>query len=89
MPRILGEAMHRSQSSKNLIIRLKTEARIGDPVLDSKGRFYGTIFDIFGPVDAPFASVRLHDDSMTLEGKELYLGEKKPRRGMRRKPRRR
>ncbi|MBN2334445.1 hypothetical protein JXL21_02720, partial [Candidatus Bathyarchaeota archaeon] len=58
----LGDVMHRSPSTGNLIVKLEAETRIGEPVFDAKGKRVGTVFDIFGPVEAPFASVRTRDD---------------------------
>jgi rRNA processing protein Gar1 len=87
----LGEVLHRSGSSGHLIVKLETETRIGEPVYDGKGGRVGTVFDIFGPVDAPFASVRTRGDEDESAHKALFLGEQgrkgKPRRksGRRRK----
>jgi rRNA processing protein Gar1 len=73
----LGDVLHRSGSSGHLIVRLKTETHIGEPVYDSKGNRVGTVFDIFGPVEAPFASVRTREDDEAAEHGALFLGEGK------------
>jgi RNA-binding protein len=70
----IGEVLHMSKSGK-LIVRLHTEARIGQPVLDRGGRRVGQVFDIFGPVEAPYASIKLRDEKDD-HPKELYLGER-------------
>ena len=71
----LGEVLHRSGSNGHLIVKLETETRIGEPVYDVKGSRVGTVFDIFGPVDAPFASVRTRGDEDESTHKALFLGE--------------
>ena len=81
----LGEVLHRSGSSGNLIVKLEAETRIGEPVYDDKGGRVGTVFDIFGPVDAPFASVRTRGDGDESTHKALFLGE----HGRKGKPRKR
>jgi rRNA processing protein Gar1 len=73
--RKLGETLHVSSSSRNVIVRLESETRIGEPVMDSKGRRIGEVFDIFGPVDSPYASVKLKGDSSEASVTQLYLGE--------------
>jgi rRNA processing protein Gar1 len=69
----LGETLHRSKSSGHLIIRLDAEARIGEPVMDSRGKRVGEVFDIFGPVETPYASVKLKDDSNIKQFFELFI----------------
>ena len=79
---LLGTAVHQSKGSNNLIIKLKTEARIGQIVLDKSGKKIGTIFDIFGPVESPFASIKL-ENNVKLEkigGKPIYLGNSPPKK---------
>ena len=71
----LGDVLHRSGSSGNLIVRLEAETRIGEPVYDDKGGRVGTVFDIFGPVDAPFASVKTRGDEDESTYKAVFLGE--------------
>ena len=85
----LGDVLHRSGSSGNLIVKLETETRIGEPVYDGKGNRVGTVFDIFGPVDSPFASVRTRGDEDASTHKALFLGERSGQGKPRKKPRRR
>ncbi len=73
----LGDVLHRSGSSGHLIVRLEAETHIGEPVYDSKGNRVGTVFDIFGPVEAPFASVRTREDEEADKHGALFLGEGK------------
>ena len=58
---MLGKGIHQSKSSKNIIITLNTDANIGQSVVDKDGEPIGKIFDIFGPVDLPFASIKLNE----------------------------
>ena len=46
---------------------------IGDEVLDGKRRRIGRVYRIFGPVDAPYASVALDGDAAVESGTELYF----------------
>lgn len=73
----LGDVLHRSGSSGHLIVRLEAETHIGEPVYDGKGNRVGTVFDIFGPVEAPFASVRTREEKEVAEHGALFLGEGK------------
>lgn len=85
----LGDVLHRSGSSGRLIVRLEADTRIGEPVYDGKGNRVGTVFDIFGPVEAPFASVRTREDDEETQHKALFLGEREKRGKPRDRPRRR
>jgi rRNA processing protein Gar1 len=73
----LGDVLHRSGSSGHLIVRLEAETSIGESVYDGKGNRVGTVFDIFGPVEAPFASVRTREAEEETKHKALFLGEPK------------
>jgi rRNA processing protein Gar1 len=82
---VLGKALHESKGSKNLIITLQADTRIGQPVTDNNGKMIGKVFDIFGPVETPYASIRLNDgvELGKIENKPVFLGrapEKKKRR---------
>ena len=86
---VLGKALHESKGSKNLIITLQADTRIGQPVSDKNGKMIGKVFDIFGPVETPYASIRLNDgvELGKIENKPVFLGrapEKKKRRKQRR-----
>ena len=74
---LLGKGMHQSRGNNNLIITLEADARIGLSVTDREGKYLGKIFDIFGPVTTPYASIKL-DEGVELgkvEGKPIYLGK--------------
>lgn len=70
----LGAVLHVSKSSGNLILKMSRDAKIGDAVTDSKGKRIGVVFDIFGPVETPYASVKTgRKDSERFIGKDLFL----------------
>jgi len=53
----IGRALHVS-SSKNIILKAENLPKIGDKVIDENLRSLGIISDIFGPVSAPYISVK-------------------------------
>jgi len=53
----IGRVLHVS-SDKNLIIRVENLPRIGDRVVDEHLKPVGRVFDIFGPVAAPYVAVK-------------------------------
>jgi len=82
-PQRAGELLHNTKTGRP-VYRLTAEARIGQPVLNNKGRRVGDVFDIFGPVTAPYASVRLREGE-TEPPKEIFLGERSERRPQKRR----
>jgi rRNA processing protein Gar1 len=77
--RRLGKILHVSQTTGNFIVKAQSEARIGEKVFDSKLHEVGYVFDFFGPVSAPYASVKPNlSNPHRLVGQVLYLvgGEK-------------
>jgi rRNA processing protein Gar1 len=83
---MLGKGMHQSKGNHNLIITLQLDARIGQIVFDKDGNSIGKIFDIFGPVETPYASIKLNEglELGKVDGKPVFLGgiplKKKKRR---------
>jgi rRNA processing protein Gar1 len=74
----IGTVMHISKSSKNLILESSRNAKIGETVTDSNGKRVGVVFDIFGPIDSPYASVRTRvKNPESLIGAELFSGQTK------------
>ncbi|MEM0216601.1 MAG: Gar1/Naf1 family protein [Candidatus Bathyarchaeia archaeon] len=53
----LGSALHIS-SSGNIIVKIENLPKIGDKVVDENLNVVGEVFDIFGPVSAPYAAVK-------------------------------
>lgn len=84
--KLIGKGMHQSKGNNNLIITLETETRIGQPVADKNGSPIGKIFDVFGPVDAPYASIKLFEnvDIGKPEGKPVFLSDRKDKKQKRR-----
>ena len=71
----IGTVMHISRSSGNLILESSRNAKIGETVTDSKGKRVGLVFDVFGPVDSPYASVRTRiKNPERFIGAELFSG---------------
>jgi RNA-binding protein len=69
---------HVSSSSGNLILRAERQVKIGETIADSRGKHVGQVFDVFGPVDAPFIAVKTRiKDPEKLLGEGLFLGKRK------------
>jgi|TARA_B100001971_G_scaffold135769_1_gene125402 rRNA processing protein Gar1 len=76
----VGTVSHISRSSGNLILESSRNAKIGETVFDYKGKRVGVVFDVFGPVNKPYASVRTRIKKPEhLIGAELYSGRGKSR----------
>ena len=60
----IGVVLHVG-SSGNMILRAENLPRIGDQVTDENLKRVGTVFDVFGPVSAPYAAVRPSVDEPT------------------------
>ena len=74
----VGTSSHISSSSGNLILRAERQVKIGETIAASRGKQIGHVFDIFGPVDAPFIAVKTKmKDPEKLLGEDLFLGKKK------------
>ncbi len=86
----LGKYLHTTPQSL-AILRLKIVPSIGEGVFDEKGRQIGQVADVFGPVAAPYGSIKLFAGKSQLQlpkGSELYLAEGKqiPKRGTHGRP---
>jgi len=74
----VGTSSHISSSSGNLILRAERQVKIGEAIEDSRGKQIGHVFDVFGPVEAPFIAVKTRmKDPEKLLGEDLFLGKKK------------
>ena len=84
---LIGNIKHQSKGNKNLIITLQADARIGQNVFDKNGKQIGKIFDIFGPVISPYASIKLNDkvELGKSKGKPLFLIQSPTRKKKHRK----
>jgi RNA-binding protein len=71
----LGTVLHVSSSSGNLILKADGSVKIGDVVVDGRGKKIGSVFDLFGPVSAPFVAVRPRVESPEkCVGEPLFVG---------------
>ena len=74
----VGSSSHISSSSGNLILRAERQIKIGEAIADSRGKQIGHVFDVFGPVEAPFIAVKTKmKDPEKLLGEDLFFGKKK------------
>ncbi len=87
---VIGRGMHVSKGNGNLIVKLEYETRIGMDIADKEGRPMGKVFDVFGPVGAPFASIRLIENYPMgdPDGKLVFKGERPKRQYDKRRDRR-
>lgn len=84
----IGRVLHISPSGK-AVLKAETVPRIGDTVLNGKGRVVGRVFDILGPVDSPYVEVEV-ESKRKIVGRLLYVSPKPKnlkRKVKRRKPR--
>ena len=81
----IGEVMHLARSGR-LIVKLTSEARPGEILVDSAGKRVGKIAELIGPVKAPYASViPMTDRTARLVGAKVFsAGMAKPARRQRR-----
>jgi RNA-binding protein len=60
--------------SKNLVVKAENTPKIGSNVVDENLKTVGTIFDVIGPVTAPYAVIRpTVKETANLANKQLYL----------------
>ncbi|MEM3641026.1 MAG: Gar1/Naf1 family protein [Candidatus Bathyarchaeia archaeon] len=77
----LGLVLHVS-SSRNFIVKIENTPKIGETVVDENLRPVGEVFDVFGPVSAPYAAVKQKiSKPETLVNKTVYLFPSKKRLG--------
>lgn len=87
---LIGKGMHLSKGNGNLIVALEAETRIGMDVADKDGNPMGKVFDVFGPVEAPYASVQLIEGFPmgNPKGKPVFKGERPKKKFDKRRRRR-
>ncbi len=60
--------------SKNIIVKTEKSPKIGAEVVDENLKVIGKVFDIIGPVSAPYAVVKpTVSDPVKLVNKPVYL----------------
>lgn len=64
----LGKVLHLS-SNKNLILRTKNKVKTRAVVLNDELKQVGLVFDIFGPINNPYVSIK-----PTVNNPEQYVG---------------
>ncbi len=87
---LIGKGLHVSKGNGNLVVLLESETRIGMDIADKDGNPMGKIFDVFGPIDAPYASIRLIEGYPMGDpsGKPVFKGERPKRKFDKRRQRR-
>ena len=81
----IGRTLHIS-SNKNIILKAESLPKLGDKVVDENLRSVGMVFDIFGPVSAPYLSVKTAvEEPHQLVDHILYTVPAKPPKEKRRK----
>lgn len=77
----LGSVLHKSSQGK-LIVRVDFAPTLSSVVVSSNLDRVGKVFDVFGPIDKPYVSVKLFKGikSEQLVGKNLYLLNKKDKK---------
>lgn len=70
----VGEIIHKAKSGR-LILKLyeQTTIKSGDTIVDSQGKKIGTVNELIGSVNSPYASViLLKDDLKTKSGEKVF-----------------
>ena len=59
--------------SKNIIVKTEKTPKIGSEVVDENLKVVGKVFDIIGPVSAPYAVIKSVSEPAKLVNKPVYL----------------
>jgi RNA-binding protein len=77
----LGKALNVTPS-QSVVVKIDKTPQIGATVVDEKLKVVGKVFDIIGPVSAPYAVVKpTVKEPAKLTNKQLYLLLSKKERG--------
>lgn len=69
----IGRALHIG-SSRDIIVKIENIPKIGEIVVDENLRPVGKVFDIFGPVSSPYATIKpTIKETEKLMKKPLYV----------------
>jgi rRNA processing protein Gar1 len=69
----LGKVLHITPS-RSIIVKIENIPKIGEKVVDENMRTLGNIFDIIGPVHAPYAIIKpATKETKNLVNKTLYV----------------
>ena len=74
--RRLGKVLHLSSMTGHPIVKARTTPRIGEKVYSGDLKPIGYVFDVFGPVDAPYVAVKPLNSQLK-PVKTLFLLESK------------
>lgn len=80
----VGKFLHLSNLTNNiLIIRLNEPLRIGTVIYDKKMREIGPIIELFGPVEKPYARIKIKGNINLIEnilGQDCFVivGDERP-----------
>ncbi len=74
---MVGEILHQAKSGR-LIIKLVKEVKVGDILVDEKGKRVAKVMEIIGPVKSPYASATpLTDRVSKYIGSKVHVMERK------------
>jgi rRNA processing protein Gar1 len=73
--KVLGYISHKSKNSGNLILRTENQPRLNAIVYNKKGQKIGHVFDIFGPKESPFVSIKIMKEQKIAIGKPVYINQ--------------
>ncbi|MEW6593186.1 MAG: Gar1/Naf1 family protein [Candidatus Hadarchaeota archaeon] len=76
--RLLGKVLH--LTGREIIVKGEKTPKLGITAVNSKNRTIGRIYEIFGPINSPYISIRpasglSRKDLEGLVGSDLYMGE--------------
>lgn len=74
----LGKILHISEVTGNLIVKSTYTPKIGAKVFDGELKEIGVVFDVFGPTNSPYVSIK--PTSNKIAGKTLFFDEKVKRK---------
>ncbi len=76
----VGYVLHVS-SSRNIVAKAENTPRIGDMVIDENLKAVGRVFDIIGPVSAPYVTIKpVIQNAEKLKNKSVYVIPSKRRK---------
>jgi len=74
--------------SRSIVVKAEKTPRIGERVVNEKLQQVGTVFDIFGPVSAPYVAVKTTLENPNILTNQLLYVIPSPKQGIKRKEKR-
>ncbi|MEW6222922.1 MAG: Gar1/Naf1 family protein [Candidatus Hadarchaeota archaeon] len=76
--RLLGKVLH--LTAREIIVKGEKTPKLGITAVNSKNRTIGRIYEIFGPINSPYISIRpasgfSKKDLEGLVGADVFMGE--------------